>query len=159
MEIEAFKEELQKRRLPVLEHIDRTNETVQQLLQLRHSAKNINFQCDFDDTNHCKGGKHMYPHSDRGCCGSCAMRIGYQEIIIKSDLPRYACLYQKDIGYWRKGFGCILPHSMRSEICLTYACSHLQMEGTARTKIQQLYYKLHDLVSKLISINKEREGN
>ena len=119
----------------------------QQIKKLKESTSEIDFECEFNSDGSCKTELTVWGTSNkRCCCKHCGAYTGYLHVI-PSDyyLRYYAKRFDKDLGFWREGVGCILDRSMRSRICVTYTCIY-----RLKPKLNELYDKIHHLESKLV---------
>lgn len=107
--------------------------------RLADLTKYVSYDCDFDKSGVCKDYRKKRAPCRSGsdktmcCCNNCASTIGY---LMEIDhnlhiVTKYAELYNKKTGFWKKGVGCTLPRSMRAPICLTYNCSSPAAESLA----------------------------
>jgi len=101
--------------------------------KLANMTRNIDYGCRFsrqvrdgsvDGYPKCEKQRE-YKYTDEMCCCSiCYNSLGYLRFI-QNDLKvikRIAGLFRPEIGFWRKGKGCILPRKYRSAVCLGYRC-------------------------------------
>ena len=96
------------------------NHTVNAFRELKHFIKYIDFGCKIKDT----GGCRVTPSSLKCCCHDCTWSVGYFQLMLEKDLTYYARHFTDKTGFWRKGKGCVLPHNMRSTMCLTHHCNY-----------------------------------
>lgn len=90
--------------------------------------KSVDFGCgNFHDGLCAYERKHKSPYIGskvgKGCCGGCANAIGYLVTIPSGTAKQYANRFDKRLGFWRPGKGCILPRELRSITCLAFSCS------------------------------------
>ena len=89
-----------------------------------HSLKSLFEYVDFDCQHNEDGGCKELSESRMCCCHDCFDRGGFFRVLIGDDITYYSRKFnvREKTGFWRKGKGCILPHKMRSVICLTHFC-------------------------------------
>lgn len=93
------------------------------LKRLKGLIEFVDFDCQITEKG-CKGqGRSIECNKSKCCCSDCSKKMGYLELISKKDLSLYIKKFSVKTGFWRKGKGCILPHSYRSNTCLTYHCN------------------------------------
>jgi len=115
---------------------------------LAKATKTIDYGCEFDDKGLCghrgkafkgtskskldeiaKGRRGRHP--TMCCCGGCFEAKGYfNELPASLDIVKHiASLFntKNRLGFWRKGKGCILPRSLRSDTCLLHRCTIKKM--------------------------------
>jgi hypothetical protein len=63
------------------------------------------------------------------CCSICRTSVGHFNHINMSDIDMLASRFDPDIGFWRKGKGCVLPRAKRSTVCLGFMCSDVYGDG------------------------------
>jgi len=58
------------------------------------------------------------------CCTNCASNFGYQgeSVMNLQKIKLLMRSYDKKLGFWREGKGCILPREYRSITCLAFGC-------------------------------------
>jgi hypothetical protein len=61
--------------------------------------------------------------AEKLCCHSCYINLGYLQCIPKQHTKSIIALFLPNVGFWRKGVGCILPRKWRSNTCLRFNCS------------------------------------
>ena len=91
------------------------------------------YPCDFD-----KYGRCLKRRSPMCCCSNCGIYIGYLDKIrpvgnikqVSEMIKKYARLYNKETGFWRKSKGCALPRNMRSTTCLGFICFSIERRFT-----------------------------
>lgn len=91
------------------------------------------YPCNFDKYGRCF--KYQQPMC---CCINCGINIGYLDKIrpvgnikqISEIIKKYAHLYNRETGFWRKSKGCALPRNMRSVICLGFICPEARKKFT-----------------------------
>ena len=122
MKKELFIEHVKKRGIMILGgkpkiHFDTS---VKDFRSLKSLFKYIDFDCQHNEN----GGCREFSNSKMCCCNNCFNKGGYFRVLIGDDLAYYSRKFnvKEKTGFWRKGKGCILPHKMRSAICLTYYC-------------------------------------
>lgn len=96
-----------------------------EIKRLKGETALLNFKCEFIDGKCITSREHPeWGLVKCGCCCSmCASAKGYlYDRYPKEDKPIYDDLFDLNLGFWRKGKGCILPREMRSVTCLRYFC-------------------------------------
>ncbi len=91
---------------------------LEEFRRLKGFIQNINFNCQINKNGGCK----EHPSTIRCCCDSCYNNSGFFRTMIDKDMGRYTRSFLKT-GFWRKGKGCVLPHELRSVVCLTHHCN------------------------------------
>lgn len=96
----------------------------------------VAYGCNFVD-GRCKGNPRTDKHaSDQACCKGCKSAMGYLDEIPVGTALQVFKLFDKVLGFWRPGKGCILPRELRSNTCLVYHCR--DGETSSSHVIQQL---------------------
>lgn len=80
----------------------------------------VDFGCEFDEKG-CRG--HRHEEQGKCCCSGCATSGGYLRVVLAENIEKYQKAWDRNLGFWRKGKGCILPRNMRSSICSFFFCS------------------------------------
>jgi hypothetical protein len=101
----------------------------------------IQFDCRFDSCGNCK----IYTNprmTGKNCCGGCSHFKGHFNEWCDPDSVDFLIRnYNFNTGYWREGFGCVIPRKWRSDICLKYNCGLIEdanIPGLARESLQKL---------------------
>ena len=102
--------------------------------QIANLTEQVNYGCDFVN-GVCKNKRDS--HSKRKemcCCKECFWSTGYLHIrsfdqyshieTIEQEILYYAKQFERDIGFWRKDIGCVLPREKRSPTCLGHNCNY-----------------------------------
>lgn len=92
-------------------------------------TEHFNYPCFFD-----KYGRCLNYNIPTYCCTGCNTAVGYIGYIrpnedvkqIKEVIKRYARLYNKETGFWRRSKGCALPRNMRSTLCVGFVCTSIR---------------------------------
>jgi len=82
----------------------------------------LDFGCDFKD-GICYSYRKVSVNKEMCCCHSCFYSVGHFKCVNIRDLDILAERFKPDIGFWRKEGGCVLPRSLRSNVCLMHSCS------------------------------------
>ncbi len=98
--------------------------------KLANATKNIDYGCLFDANGLCREERDNirvfknYTPNIACCCSTCYSEFGYIKFIQDSErvIKLISGKFKKDVGFWRKGKGCILPRKYRSGVCLGYRC-------------------------------------
>jgi len=113
--------------------------------------KYIDFDCQINPAGGCK----ETPSAVKCCCYDCYGSSGYFRRMVDTDLTKYARHFSVKTGFWRKGKGCILHHTMRSTVCLTHHCNHDNIYSNKKDNfhdgIMTLKHRLHDLRSRMLT--------
>jgi len=118
--IDYFRKEV--RIIPNTAHIRNSVDWhINDLQKLKAFMQHINFNCDIIKP---EGGCKQDKYGKHCCCTGCYSSRGYFKIMLSEDTTYYARHFQKTIGFWREGKGCILPHKRRSIICLVTHCNY-----------------------------------
>jgi hypothetical protein len=112
-------------------HIYKDHPHESRIKELKHSLRHVDYDCDFEDgvcvrvRNVKDEGRFVDPKGFWGCgccCSMCAKSGGYFSNMFETDAKKIVKQFRKTTGFWRKGVGCVLPHSLRSITCLNYKC-------------------------------------
>lgn len=107
-------------------------ETWEEREAIAEKTASIDFGCDFKG-NTCVAVREKY----RGCCcQSCNSRHGFLEKIKPSAFNEILSLYDRVLGFWRPGVGCVLPRRWLSPTCLFYACLPFMKEQDRHDLVQ-----------------------
>ncbi len=127
--------------------------------KLANATKNINYGCAFDSNGLCIEERDNikvfvdYTPNAACCCSNCYSNSGYIKFIQNSErvIKLISGKFKKNVGFWRKGKGCILPRKYRSGMCLGYRCI---------TSIENKYFrKIHSILFAFMEIVKERPSD
>ena len=66
----------------------------------------------------------------------------------------YKSKWNKKLGFFRYGKGCILPHRKRSEVCLCYHCNYGSDFSNKMEDIRDVIFRLERIVTD--RVRKER---
>lgn len=91
--------------------------------RLAERTAHVDYACRFDGDSCFRYKSDSPDRKAKCCCSSCAQKIGYYENVDYEDLCALARLYDKELGFWRPGTGCIIPRRKRSSTCLVYHCA------------------------------------
>ncbi len=111
------------------------------------AVKSLFEYIDFDCQHNKDGGCRKYGNEKMCCCYNCFESGGYFRVLIGNDITYYSRKFnaKEKNGFWRKEKGCILPHKMRSAMCLTHCCideSHSPEFGHGMELLQTYLTKL-----------------
>ncbi len=124
--------------------------------KLANATKYIDYGCEFDTNGVCIEEKdnttlfNSYTPNPACCCVNCYRNFGYAKRIQDSQkvIKLISSKFKKDVGFWRKGKGCILPRKYRSVVCLGYRCN---------TIINKVHFKkLDSILLSFIDIAQEQ---
>jgi len=123
---------------------DKYSYKVKELKMLKNMTEDIFFDCNFDGSGRCRGGKSFC------CCSGCYEAMGYLKLIFEKDLPYYAEHFKgfdkssNDRGFWRKKTGCVLERKYRANLCVTYYCKTYDENGQTKIgkELRSLYKKI-----------------
>ena len=87
----------------------------------------VDYQCNFRG-GLCKIERCNGVFGERACCHNCARNFGYLGVIPTGTAKIYHALFDKTLGFWRRGKGCILPRELRSNTCLGFHCGDKTVE-------------------------------
>lgn len=128
MKLEEFKSCYPLRNVRIIKKSNVPSHLIQEYKELRNFFQHVDFGCEINN-----GGCRIHPKSITCCCNDCFHSIGYFNIMFDTDLKYYARRFadprkhankRKRVGFWEEGKGCVLPHNMRSRICLTHHCNN-----------------------------------
>ena len=72
------------------------------------------------------------------CCFGCYNSVGHLDSVKAFDIDFLAKRFKPDIGFWRKGKGCVLPRGKRSITCLGFRCGNIKDEKILSLLIEVL---------------------
>jgi hypothetical protein len=115
----------------------------------------VKFNCDFKD-NVCAcqrvDGTNLATADVGCCCGRCAPCVGYLNLSTSDPfwIEHYQDKFNRHLGFYRKGIGCILPREFRSATCNRYMCAYLysQMSAKDGDKVDRAQDDLSDIIYK-----------
>lgn len=128
MKVKDFLYLCSSRRLPnIVSEIDKN------LDKYKIITKHFIYPCNFDKYGRCS--VHRGPMC---CCANCGINVGYLDKIrpvgnvkqVSEIIKKYARLYNRETGFWRKSKGCALPRNMRSATCVGFICSERRKKFT-----------------------------
>ena len=145
MKLEQFQTKLQMGNTAVVPVNIQNADLFDDILRIKGIFKYIDFDCQINNTPRTKSGRCKRALC---CCSNCSSSNGYLRIIPKELLKKYARHFSVETGYWRKGKGCILNHTMRSTTCLCYNCN--QDDKQFSSSISQLKSILNNMELEII---------
>ena len=100
--------------------------------KIANATRNIDYGCSFDHNGICIEERDNtkifvnYIPKATCCCINCYTNLGYIKRIQDSQrvIKLISSKFKKNVGFWRKGKGCILPRKYRSVTCLGYRCNN-----------------------------------
>jgi hypothetical protein len=95
---------------------------IAKLKSVKKAIGSMDIGCRFDN-NECAGCKVF--KTPAFCCEGCASMNGYLSVIPSNDMRIYIKSFNGNTGFWRPNVGCVLPHELRSRMCLSFICTDL----------------------------------
>ena len=142
------------------EEIDKIDE-LNIIMNIHEFTSEIDYDCRFNE-NGCQNFQFKTDQSETAkknmcCCSNCAGHMGYlinhDKRMLFVHMLEFAKTFDKKLGFWREGTGCILPRSIRSPVCLSYFCGSRKIDVDTSKFLYQLrsgnYYRARILMNKI----------
>lgn len=122
----------------------------------------IDYNCNFNKDGFCR--RTMLAKSkDRNvanCCVGCNYSHGYRPTIKNKIELKFAIEnFDRELGFWRKNNGCILPRSMRSLTCLVYICTDKESYAKKELLIDIQYVIKNGSILTIVELDEFKDKN
>lgn len=121
----------------------------------------VKFDCNFKPNGCCKNRSHYDkddPDFGKNCCAGCHLSMGYfrDMDVDPQAIPFLAKNFDFELGFWRKGQGCIIPRKWRSNVCVGHNCGFKdEISRSLHKVLMKMPYKPKSLADAL----KEKYGH